>query len=87
MTAPGPHPLHNAETRAGDIACEKDAWALAEWRERWYVAAQEAERWEHTARDAIALADRLQEALWRARDCCARPMGVCLDPHLIDGDR
>jgi uncharacterized small protein (DUF1192 family) len=28
---------------------------------------------------------RLRAALEQARQCCARPAGVCFDPALIDG--
>lgn len=28
---------------------------------------------------------RLREALEQARQCCARPVGVCFSPALIDG--
>jgi hypothetical protein len=56
--------------------CDKE---LRELRERAESAEDRALAY---ARDLVAL----REALWRARECCARPMGVCLDPHWFDGD-
>lgn len=35
--------------------------------------------------DLEAENERLREALQQARDCCARPAGVCFPTALIDG--
>jgi len=58
----------------------------AQWVKR--AEAAEAEVKELTAElDRITgWAAKYFEALCQARECCARPRGICFDPALIDGE-